>query len=365
MHNDKREHVATDADAKYDTQFEGDDFAFTLNVSEGSAAVGTVTVQLQAKVTLDNALFIVNKDTGELTRVDVPKSYSNITYHGSQLKPITWTDTPGTRFIDMLVWFDTHYGAFMDGTADADIGGTANAYQKGAEYLIRVAEDEAIPWVYVTMPLEDNATKLRLRGAGAQRVISAAAGKYSNAQYYNCTLHGRSANTGIAVPSAANATRGIINMGRGILQLENNITIRGDDTYDGTNRHRILLQIGLPGTLIMKEGAILTGHTGNQASYSDTVIFLNGTVVTSSDVPCFKMEGGAIRDNRLIGSVIRSEGNSSKSGLIQKTGGLITGNTGVNTETPANIVLFGNNLNNANLVHTIAGDTATVYFLPQ
>jgi hypothetical protein len=60
VHNDKRNgtfsdgngNSTTDVDAYYDTQFEGDDFAFELHVSEAEKDSKTVTVNLRVDVTL-------------------------------------------------------------------------------------------------------------------------------------------------------------------------------------------------------------------------------------------------------------------------------------------------------------------------
>jgi hypothetical protein len=79
VHNDKRANVVTDVDAYYDTQFEGDDFAFELHVSEAEKGSKTVTVNLRADVTLDNALFVVDTATGALSRVTGIKQYTGIT----------------------------------------------------------------------------------------------------------------------------------------------------------------------------------------------------------------------------------------------------------------------------------------------
>jgi hypothetical protein len=362
-HNDRWHGAATDANAKYDTQFEwNDDFQFTLNVQEGAERIGTVTVNLghDDDIALDNALFIVDKASGALTRVAVPKTYKGLDT-GSGIRPIPWEDRPGTRLIDMLVWFDTHYGAFREGTDPAAIGGTANAYQEGAEYLIRLAADETIPCVYLTMPVGDATTKLRFRGAGGQRVVSPTPGiniAYGPNYYYNCALHNwSSTNDALNTPPTHEAYRGLITMRRGILQLEQNITLRGDSTYQSPERHRFMIHLGPGGTLVMKEGAVVEQHTGHSASIGDTGS-AGDAVIVMSGRSTFKMEGGAIRDNRSCGSVVRFDAPSA-GGIFQKTGGLLTGNTGINTETPANIVRFG-----LSYAYTIAGDMTTTYLLP-
>jgi hypothetical protein len=362
-HNDRWYGAATDANAKYDTQFEwNDDFQFTLNVREGAKNTGTVTVNLghYDDIALDNALFIVDKASGALTRVAVPKTYKGLD-SGSAIRPILWEDRPGTRLIDMLVWFDTHYGAFREGTDPADIGGTAGAYQEGAEYLIRLAADETIPCVYLTMPVGDTNTKLRLRGVGGRRVISPTPGiniAYGPNYYFNCTLHHDAlTNDALNTPPTHEAYRGLITMRRGILQLEQNITLKGDSTYQSPARHRFMIHIGPGGTLVMKEGAVVEQHTGGSASIGDTGDAGDAVMVMSGG-STFKMEGGTIRDNRRCGSVVRFD-SPSAGGIFQKTGGLLTGNTGINTETPANIVRFG-----ISYAYTIAGDTTTTYLLP-
>jgi hypothetical protein len=363
-HNDRWYGAATDANARYDTQFEwNDDFQFTLNVQEGAEIIGTVTVNLghYDDIALDNALFIVDKASGALTRVAVPKSYKGLA-SGSAIRPILWEDRPGIRLIDMLVWFDTHYGAFREGVNPANIGGTVSAYQEGAEYLIRVAADETIPCVYLTMPVGDTNTKLRLRGVGGQRVISPTPSiniAYDPNYYYNCTLHNQaSTNDALNTPPNNEPYKGIITMRRGILQLEQNITLRGDSTHQSPQRHRFMIHMGPGGTLVMKEGAVIEQHTGNSLASIGDAWGAGDAVIVMSGGSTFKMEGGAIRDNRMCGSVVHFD-SPSAGGIFQKTGGVITGNTGKNTETPANIVRFG-----ITYAYTIAGDTTTTYLLP-
>jgi hypothetical protein len=347
IHNDKRSPAPVvngvavpDADAYYDTQFEGgDDFTFVLTVGGGTPPLSkTITVNLRAEVTLDNALFMVNKATGELTQVRGIKEYSGGAPK-SQIAPVAFDTTKeGTRFIDMLVWFDTHYGAFKEGTPDAHLGGAPNLYEEGAEYLIRVAQNDDIPCVYITLPLDDTTTKLRLRGAGQERVVSATPGiVWQSSQYYNSTLHGQTQElNGINRPTTQNSHRGLINMRRGVLQLEKNISLQGDSLWDN-RRHNSIIQIGKNTTLIMKEGAVVRGHTGLDLGSAGTIMsgipmYLNGNRATTF----FIMEGGAIRDNTGIPSVIRLA-----SGTFIKTGGSITGNTPGNSRVSANSVLIG------------------------
>jgi hypothetical protein len=348
MHNDKREHVATDADAKYDTQFEGDDFAFTLNVSEGSTAVGTVTVQLQAKVTLDNALFIVNKDTGALTRVKGIKQFDKIT-NNNAYNTVTWhdgtdgsEDKAGTRLVDMLVWFDTRYGAVGTQTYPAE---NPNVYVAGAEYLIRVAASEQIPKMYITLPVDDTATKLRLRGTGGERVIQSNGTPWQTAQYFN-TAHTKRTDTaqGVNVPKAF-LSGAFFNMRRGILQLENNITIQGRDIFDNTI-YTQLIEIQ-SGSLIMKNGSVLTGHTGITTVNSDNNVLVLQNEIYNGRNSLFQMEGGEIRGNTSIDAITRftqnlvngTTGQNSGPGRFVKTGGIIAENTN-SKEVSANRVLF-------------------------
>jgi uncharacterized repeat protein (TIGR02543 family) len=321
----------------YDTQFEGDDFQFTLAVSGG----GTVTVNLRADVTLDNALFVVNTTTGVLSRVSGIKQFNAITEQ--TLNSVTWydgtggtEDWTGTSLLDMLVWFDTHYAA-----AGGQSYASPNAYVQGGEYLIRVVEDALIPVVILTMPVGDATTKLRLRGTGGERKIASDGTELLQTRYFN-TAHQTGSDTSATInkPSTASlkANTGLFVMRRGVLQLENHITFQGNALYNNQKYYSYLLQVHL-GTLIMKDGSAVKGHVrSDKESYGYMSIYLAGNGTPWS---WFLMEGGEISDHTGVGSVIRFEAiahaTASPVNRFQKTGGTIGGNE-------SNRILFGSSL---------------------
>jgi hypothetical protein len=319
VHNDKRDDVATDADAKYDTQFEGDDFTMTLNVAEGSSAK-TVTVQLRAEVTLDNALFVVNTTTGALSRVTGIKHITDI--NGGN---ITWDETaPGTELLDMLVWADKNYLLADNGTG---------------EYLVRAANvgNETFPMMIFTFAENNTSTKLRLRGTGKEQIIkwNGTSKKNGTRYYYNAAASTNESKPG----NTSSDIQGFIAMRRGTLQLEKNITIQGASTYD-TNASKYLIAVA-NGPLIMKEGAALTKHTGSgsksTSSCNNVLIYLYGASAL------FRMEGGEISENTDIMGIAYFTSTAGPAGSFLQTGGAIKNNTAPSGyDTPITRVLYGN-----------------------
>jgi hypothetical protein len=268
VHNDKRENVATDVDAKYDTQFEGDDFRFMLSVDSH-----TVTVQLRADVTLDNALFVVDTATGALSRVDGIKHITNIS-DGT----VTWDNTePGTGLLDLLVWADQNYLLADGGTG---------------EYLVRAANvgNETFPMMILTFAENNTTTKLRLRGTNGEQVIKwDGQSKMTNSiRYYNTA-----ASTNAATPGNTHTDmQGLINIRGGTLQLEKNITIKGAGANDA-NACRFLIVAARNGNLIMKNGSAVKDFIGsgaNKALGAPIRILGRGNPYTGT----FGMEGGEI-----------------------------------------------------------------------
>jgi hypothetical protein len=162
--------------------------------------------------------------------------------------------------------------------------------------------------------------------------------------------------------------RGLFIMRRGVLQLERNITMQGSATYN-QNNFPMLLQVQ-HGTLIMKDGSAIKGHTGVgvSTSYSDSAVYISGTGTPWS---WFLMEGGEISGNTKMGCVIRFEAvahaTTSPKFRFQKTGGIIYGSDSTATDAngaalknDSSRILTGNNLSPssdaANKVFTIGTD---------
>jgi hypothetical protein len=260
----------------------------------------------------------------------------------------------------MLVWFDTRYGAAGGQTYDE---ASPNAYERGVEYLIRVAADEQIPMVTLTMPIGDTTTKLRLRGTGAERKISSNGTALLSTQYFNTGHQVQTDTNSVAInkPSLSGiAARGLLLMRRGVLQLEKHITMQGLSTFD-QNVYSSLVQVH-HGTLIMKDGAAVKGHTGGGStdSYGDMPIYLSGTGTPWS---WFLMEGGEISGTTKSGCIIRFEAvahaTSSPKNRFQKTGGTIGENT-------MNRILTGNSFSPSSgatdKIFTIENGSGNIFF---
>jgi hypothetical protein len=282
----------------------------------------------------------VDTATGALSRVTGIKQFNAITR--TTKGPVTWNDgtggrddRAGTRLLDMLVWFDTQYGAAT---------GSPNQYEKGAEYLIRVTEDEQLPVMWIILPEDDTATTLRLRGTGTERKTSSDGSAWVSAQYFNTAHNNQSASaSGVNYPKVNDSNGGFFNMRRGILQLEKNITIQGRNSWAQTVYAR-LLQIGRQTTLVMKEGSALKGHTGlGTDGDTDTVIYAE----ENANKPAYiKIEGGEISGNTAVMAIVRyaTLPGTTYYGRFHQTGGVIKNNTDRlgNEETPKQ-VLFGTN----------------------
>jgi hypothetical protein len=320
---------------RLDTQFAGGDFAFTLNVAETGRTGKTIGVSLRSDITPDMAVFKVSGD-GELTRETGVKMWTRS--RAVSPREVVFGEEEGTRLIDMLVHVDQNR-------------------ELGDEYLIRVAADEQIPQVVLTFPLNDTVTRLRLRGTGGERIIS-----------YNNTINDQYRYAGFNLypgpddlldrPSEAN-WRGLIVQRRGILQLEQDITIQGVDT----NHITCLLQPS-KGTLVMKAGSAVKGHRGANASPICAPIFLHD----SNGRSWFKMEGGEISGNTNLWSVVSfSAGDNIKTGVppgrFQKTGGLIRDNYD-RDGLLSSLVVFGEGTNNINPNFSFKVDNTREYFVP-
>jgi hypothetical protein len=159
-------------DEWYDSTFEGDNFQFTLNVSEPGKDGKTVTVNLKQKVDLSTAAVFIVREDHTLERQTGIKRFADISNAGLNSHKVNFDDSPGTRLIDMLVWVDQNL-------------------DNNTEYLVRVVASEEMWPVYITYTREDGeyatlypsvATgKVRLRGAGSTpRVIKSITGVETN-----------------------------------------------------------------------------------------------------------------------------------------------------------------------------------------
>jgi hypothetical protein len=315
VHDGKRTNVADDEDALYDTQFEGDDFQFTLAVSGG----GTVTVNLRADVTLDNALFIVNTTTGALSRVSGITHITSITGTGPTMQ-IVRSEEPGTTVLDVLAWADENYFLTDDGSG---------------EYLVRVmnsGNEAVLPPMTFTFGVGNTTTKLRLRGTGGEQKLKwdGLTMRPGSGWYINPTA--TTSGSAVNKPGySMTETFGLLAMRRGILQLERNITIQGTNNASESGSNRYLIAASDNASVIMKNGSAVKGHIGSgQTTAGLSVISITGGTGYTG---MFKMEGGEISGNSGIPSAVGLTGDLKKSASLPytsffiKTGGSITGNT--------------------------------------
>jgi hypothetical protein len=313
------------ADEYYDSQFEGDDFAFTLKVAEDGKTGRTVNVNLERKTDGKMALFIVRYDgNGAFTHLERQtgiKKYLNITGPGTNSHTVNFdTATAGTRLIDMLVHIDQGLSTAADNGINTPNYPTANA---SLEYLVRVVADERLDYeVYISYGYKGSGTlptgKIRLRGAGSEarwiKPTSSNRTTYSDpyTKYFkNASLISSVYNAGLITFKAG-----------GTLQLEKNITIAGNGASGNYNPTR-LIYLDNGARLIMKNGAVIRDHVTTK----DSAIYL--AMTTSTVRPSFRMEGGMITNN--IGTVTPIHMGSNKNdtttnNLFVKTGGTITGN---------------------------------------
>jgi hypothetical protein len=312
-HNGKEE--TETYDEWYDSMFEGDDFQFTLDVSEAGKDGKTVTVNLRQNVDLTKAaVFIVTGEGNDrtLTRQTGMKWYQGNNGDNGNHAPFFDEHKEGTRLIDMLVWIDRNL-------------------DKGAEYLVRVAAaNEAMPSTAITYgsvpegeaiaKTNAPAGKIRLRGAGnTERVIKhdgADRTPRSNA-YFKYIANSQSYIDGLITLWAG-----------GTLQLEKNITIEGDTLDNGKTKVSRLISL-YRAHLIMKDGSIIRKSIGKSAIYMEGGS--NDTYVGSQ----LTMEGGQITGNigtyNPIYAVL-----VKKDGYFTNTGGTVDGNFASDGVTPHN-----------------------------
>jgi hypothetical protein len=347
VHNDKRSNVATDVDAKYDTQFEGDDFRFTLSVDSH-----TVTVNLRADVTLDNALFVVDTATGALSRVDGIKQASIAT--PSQV--VTWGDEPGTRLLDLLVWADQNYLLADDGNG---------------EYLVRLANvgNETLRMMIFTFAENNTTTKLRLRGTNGEQIIKWDTQSKTNngGRYFNTA-----ASTNAAKPSNTSTDlQGLINIRGGTLQLEKNITIKGNSELYDSIACRFLIMAARNGNLIMKNGSAVKDFVGagaNKGLGAPIYILGSGNPYTGT----FVMEGGEISGHTNATAAVWLAGTLQKevslpyTNIFIKTGGSIQNNfaEGSGSDTRNRIFFGTSNAPKDNDPDFVVIEPGTNYHLP-
>jgi hypothetical protein len=306
-------------DEWYDSTFEGDDFNFTLTVTETGKGARTVNVNLRHSVKNEAAVFIARYDGENFTgleRVTGIKRYNGITKAGSNGHTVNFTGDAGTRLIDMLV----HVDYYLD---------------TSVEYLVRITADERIPKVVFTYPTNNSGSshlasygawpgKIRLRGTGsAARVIEHDGTAATNNEYIKYVGPNHKDNTPQPLTGGSFMV-GFINIARGTLQLEKNITIKGSGKYDGS-KYGSLINL-FQGHLIMKDGAALTNNDTLTAS-SGTIYVTPPNNLNTELFPMFTMEGGEIYGNKgkkqTIYIPIR---NSSIDPYIAKTGGRVYGN---------------------------------------
>jgi hypothetical protein len=321
LHNGKEE--GETYDEWYDSMFEGDDFQFTLNVSENGKEGKTVTVNLRQNVDLTKAaVFIVTGmgDDRTLTRQTGIKRCTGNAGGGSNYAPTFDENTEGTRLFDMLVWIDQNLDA-------------------SAEYLVRVVANEEMQSTAITyyrqyppltnIPKTDApAGKIRLRGAGsAERVIKhdGAARELSNMYFkYNANF-------------LSNVDGLITLWAGGTLQLEKNITIEGDTLNNGATKVYNLIRL-YRANLIMKDGSIIRNYIGVPNNVSAGAIHMVGGPTDTYVGTRLTMEGGQITGN--VGDYVpiyiqaRQNAPPSYGGFFTNTGGTVSGNFAANKTTP-------------------------------
>jgi hypothetical protein len=308
-------------DEWYDSLFEGDDFQFTLNVTDPEKNGKTVTVNLRQNVKQEAAVFIVKYD-GEgnfagLERQTGIMRYEGITNRGAYSESTKHTvnistTTPGTRLLDMLVWIDQQLN---------------NKANSSVEYLVRVVADEEMVCVGITYnasaSLSSSATepsgKIRLRGSGTSaRVIRPTENAQAEIYYKNYgTSDSRSGNpNGTAYPFIYLAHSGT-------LQLEKNITLEGG----GFSSYMIWLH---QAHLIMKDSAIIADQHSRSGLSATIYLEFSASSIPEERWPRFTMEGGSITDNSSISvnyAPIKIIGNRYvHKGSFSITGGTITDN---------------------------------------
>jgi hypothetical protein len=207
----------------------------------------------------------------------------------------------------------------------------------GREYILDVSANESINPQSLSYYGKSN-IKITLRGSGANRTLSLSS---------NGSMFGLS--SGVT------------------LVLDNNITLQGH----GNNTKELV--IVYEGTLIMNNGATITGNTNNNAgggavglSVGSCVFFMNGGTISGNNgslgAICmigggFTMNGGTISNNTGYG-VFNGDG------TFTMIGGTISGNTkdGVMMSVFGNFAMFGGTIsgNTGSGVHVSgSGDKST------
>jgi hypothetical protein len=319
-------------DEWYDSTFEGDDFNFTLTVTETGKDARTVNVNLRHNVKNEAAVFIAKYDGGNFTglqRVTGIKRYSGITNPSSTGHTVNFTDSAGTRLIDMLV----HVDYYLD---------------TSVEYLVRVTADEAIPKLSLTYPSNnpnDSPSlaargawpgKIRLRGTGSAALVIEHDGTSTAKEYRKYVGPNHKDNTPIRL-FAGSGSCAFISICRGTLQLEKNITIKGSGSRDSQK------YVGLicldQGRLIMKDGVMLTNCVTNNGSTATVHVDM---ITEINHLPAkFIMEGGEIYGNKGNKQAIYIYTKKSDT-YFEKTGGRVHGNRNMNNTEDRNQVTWSN-----------------------
>jgi hypothetical protein len=317
---------------------------FTLNIAELGKAPKAVSVTLNISPILTGvAVFKVLEDptpkvAGDeiLERIPI-KSFDMDNVSLPYNEP--FTSSNAATLLDALAWIDR------------------NAEAQG-EYLVRVEQDEALPRIRLSCLYQQ--VKIRLRGYGQAREITYLdLGGGSGGLYYNCYYHNswlyddKDQNTVATGASTSFITVGAYtadvfgdnNLPRVsiTLQLEDKITLKGEDESQADWYSGHVIYLYRPCTLIMLDGSAITGH---KTTSGIAVIRVDGARngAGQGGSGSVYMYGGAIQDN-VVGANANELiyfSNNRFDGVFVKEGGSITGNKDTDG-TERNMVRIANN----------------------
>jgi hypothetical protein len=272
------------------TLFEGGEFAFDLEVVEDQLLPVSVGVTVKVVPDLTGVAVFTVEGEGDDKRLarapDLPK------WKGT-------ADQKAVDLIDAIAWVDTNHDT--DETGDV-------------EYLIRVEHNEQMPRVVISCRSKGY-TEIRLRGVGTPTgggweishdgsgLSLAYSGSYDNDIYAPNVLYWQ-----------YNNLYGVINLhdttwnagdGRLALALEDKVTLKGVGLEaTPSTKYGSLVHVKQSYRFIMRNGSRVTGHNTDTANASYSVIYLDSPsvndIVYSAFSPMFKMEGGAIDNNKVF-----------------------------------------------------------------
>jgi hypothetical protein len=348
--------------------FDGGDVNFTLEVSEPGKAPVAVAVNLAIAPDLSEGAAVYKVHDDDRLETQNPKYFEGTSIDDLPVEPpLEVIQSQRLTRISGIEHFDLTSLTFSeDTTANGLVDALAwidrNA-EDGAEYLVRVEQDESLPQIIISANFVN--AVIRLRGYQQPRTLALDGATLKKTMLFHPDIYPASGNAYNTIAKkldsiySSGSNDGFVNVGhrgfsgtaqpkdsqnwgsnRVTLALEKNITLSGNNVAStAENSYKMLVRIGPYARLVMRSGSVLTGYTTTEPGFSTgngggiVIQMPSNVIVASFRIGKFIMTGGTITGNNVKSGVIYIwvsdtylEQDGVKGG-VQRNGGVIDGNS--------------------------------------